>query len=289
MPPTACTPGDAAPPLLLAALALVAPRPRAGGHAVRASSSRKTSRRGCATASSCAPTSTGRRVQGRRPALLQRTPYSKNPEDPRSQYPPPRRGRLRRGRAGHARPLHVRRRGRAARRGRRRLRHGRVGGAAALRGRPRRDVRRQLQRHDAAAGGADASAAPGGALPVGVLRQPLRHGLPGRRVLPRRRPELEPRARPRTRGGARSSRRPTAIARLASRAEERKQLDADWYWQLPLGAMEALQLRRYSPGYFDLLAHPSLRPVLGDVRRRREAPASSRCRPITSPAGTTAC
>ena len=63
----------------------------------------------------------------------------------------------------------------------------------------------------------------------------------------------------------------------------------DWHWQLPLSAMEALQLRRYSPGYFDLLAHPSLRPLLEDVRRRREASASSRCRRITSPAGTTAC
>jgi putative CocE/NonD family hydrolase len=39
--------------------------------------------------------------------------------------------------------------------------------------------------------------------------------------------------------------------------DERKRLTAEWYWQLPLASMEALQLRRYSPGYFDLLAHPS--------------------------------
>jgi uncharacterized protein len=39
--------------------------------------------------------------------------------------------------------------------------------------------------------------------------------------------------------------------------EERNQLRAEWYWQVPLSSMEALQLRRYSPGYFDLLAHPS--------------------------------
>jgi putative CocE/NonD family hydrolase len=39
--------------------------------------------------------------------------------------------------------------------------------------------------------------------------------------------------------------------------EERRQFNAQWYWQLPLASMEALQLRRYSPGYFDLLAHPS--------------------------------
>jgi putative CocE/NonD family hydrolase len=39
--------------------------------------------------------------------------------------------------------------------------------------------------------------------------------------------------------------------------DERKRLNAQWYWQLPLASMEVLQLRRYSPGYFDLLAHPS--------------------------------
>jgi putative CocE/NonD family hydrolase len=39
--------------------------------------------------------------------------------------------------------------------------------------------------------------------------------------------------------------------------DERKQLNEKWYWQLPLTSMEALQVRRYSPGYFDLLAHPS--------------------------------
>jgi predicted acyl esterase len=42
--------------------------------------------------------------------------------------------------------------------------------------------------------------------------------------------------------------------------DERKQLNATWYWQLPLASMEALQVRRYSPGYFDLLAHPSYDP-----------------------------
>ncbi|MEZ5292378.1 MAG: CocE/NonD family hydrolase [Vicinamibacterales bacterium] len=39
--------------------------------------------------------------------------------------------------------------------------------------------------------------------------------------------------------------------------EERKQLNDQWYWQLPLEATEAMQVRRYSPGYFDMLAHPS--------------------------------
>ena len=39
--------------------------------------------------------------------------------------------------------------------------------------------------------------------------------------------------------------------------EERKQLQSEWYPHLPLNTIEALQLRRYSPGYFDLLQHPS--------------------------------
>ena len=39
--------------------------------------------------------------------------------------------------------------------------------------------------------------------------------------------------------------------------EERKQLQSEWYRHLPLNTIEALQLRRYSPGYFDLLQHPS--------------------------------
>jgi len=39
--------------------------------------------------------------------------------------------------------------------------------------------------------------------------------------------------------------------------EERTQLREQWYWHLPLDAIETLQLRRYSPGYWDLLAHPS--------------------------------
>ncbi len=39
--------------------------------------------------------------------------------------------------------------------------------------------------------------------------------------------------------------------------EERKQLQSEWYRHLPLNSIEALQLRRYSPGYFELLQHPS--------------------------------
>lgn len=39
--------------------------------------------------------------------------------------------------------------------------------------------------------------------------------------------------------------------------DERKQLQSEWYRHLPLNTIEALQLRRYSPGYFDLLQHPS--------------------------------
>ena len=39
--------------------------------------------------------------------------------------------------------------------------------------------------------------------------------------------------------------------------DERKQLRSEWYPHLPLNSIEALQLRRYLPGYFDLLQHPS--------------------------------
>jgi putative CocE/NonD family hydrolase len=39
--------------------------------------------------------------------------------------------------------------------------------------------------------------------------------------------------------------------------DERKQLNADWYWRLPLDAMREGEVHKYSPGYFDLLAHPS--------------------------------
>ncbi len=38
---------------------------------------------------------------------------------------------------------------------------------------------------------------------------------------------------------------------------ERKQLQSEWYRHLPLDTIEALQIRRYSPGYFELLQHPS--------------------------------
>jgi len=39
--------------------------------------------------------------------------------------------------------------------------------------------------------------------------------------------------------------------------DERRQLRDDWYWRLPLNAMRVLEVDNYSPGYFDLLAHPS--------------------------------
>ena len=39
--------------------------------------------------------------------------------------------------------------------------------------------------------------------------------------------------------------------------DERRQLRDDWYWRLPLNAMRVLDVDKYSPGYWDLLAHPS--------------------------------
>jgi putative CocE/NonD family hydrolase len=41
-----------------------------------------------------------------------------------------------------------------------------------------------------------------------------------------------------------------------SRAQ-RDTLQREWLWFLPLDGINALDLRRYSPGYFDMLAHPS--------------------------------
>jgi len=40
-------------------------------------------------------------------------------------------------------------------------------------------------------------------------------------------------------------------------APDRRRLREEWMWQLPLNTMEALEVRRFSPGYFDMLAHPS--------------------------------
>jgi len=37
----------------------------------------------------------------------------------------------------------------------------------------------------------------------------------------------------------------------------REMLRNDWMWRLPLRDITALDLRRYAPGYFDMLAHPS--------------------------------
>ncbi len=39
--------------------------------------------------------------------------------------------------------------------------------------------------------------------------------------------------------------------------EQRRQFQDDWIWRLPLNTMSVLDVRRYSPGYFDMLAHPS--------------------------------
>jgi len=39
--------------------------------------------------------------------------------------------------------------------------------------------------------------------------------------------------------------------------DERRQLQAEWYRHLPLNSIDALDLRRFAPGYFDLLQHPS--------------------------------
>jgi predicted acyl esterase len=60
--------------------------------------------------------------------------------------------------------------------------------------------------------------------------------------------------------------------------EERQQLQREWYPHLPLDSIEALQLRRYAPGYFELLSHPTYGPfwTTFDVRAKHaqfEVPA----------------
>ncbi|MEZ5419179.1 MAG: CocE/NonD family hydrolase [Vicinamibacterales bacterium] len=61
--------------------------------------------------------------------------------------------------------------------------------------------------------------------------------------------------------------------------EERKQLNDDWYWQLPLADVKTpIDLHRYAPGYYDLLRHPSYGPfwTTFDVRAKHpqfEVPA----------------
>ena len=166
------------------------------------------------------------RGEGRRPALLQRTPYSKNPGQPTSQY-------------------------------HRFAQAGFVVVVQDTRGRYMSDG--VAVPHDEGADGYDtiewvaqlpyvdgrvgmfggsysatvqllaaphATAASRGALPIRLLRQPLRHGVPGRRVLPGRRPRLEPRpgegrapARAGARGGSRSRDRPHARRAQAARCD----------------------------------------------------------------------
>ena len=46
-------------------------------------------------------------------------------------------------------------------------------------------------------------------------------------------------------------------------AAQRQMLGATWYWHLPLKSMNELDIRRYAPGYFQMLDHPSFGRVLG--------------------------
>ncbi|MEW6320848.1 MAG: CocE/NonD family hydrolase [Acidobacteriota bacterium] len=39
-------------------------------------------------------------------------------------------------------------------------------------------------------------------------------------------------------------------------AEQRRRLRADWLWRLPLKSINELDLRRFAPGYFEMLDHP---------------------------------
>jgi putative CocE/NonD family hydrolase len=51
-------------------------------------------------------------------------------------------------------------------------------------------------------------------------------------------------------------------------AAQRKLLGSTWYWHLPLKSMNELDIRRFSPGYFQMLDHPDFGPFWapGDIR-----------------------
>jgi len=51
-------------------------------------------------------------------------------------------------------------------------------------------------------------------------------------------------------------------------AEQRKMLASTWYWRLPLKSMNELDIRRFAPGYFQMLDHPDFGPFWapGDIR-----------------------
>ena len=212
---------------------------------------------------------------GKRPVLLQRTPYSKNPETPDSQF-------HRLARAGFVVVVqdtrgryNVGRRGRAARRRRRRLRHGGVGGArcptstaasgcSAAATAPRCNCsRRHSSRRTLVALFPSASYASrydmvfqGGAFYLG---DGLSWSLGQAKDVRRRH----------ARAGGESRWRDRADAGRAEAAAERPGTR-----QLPLeldGGAATAPL--FAPGYFELLRHPSYDRFWTHVRRRREAPA----------------
>ena len=72
-------------------------------------------------------------------------------------------------------------------------------------------------------------------------------------------------------------------------AEQRQMLRNTWYWHLPLKSFNELDLRRFAPGYFQMLDHPSMDGFWDPGRHREDATTSSWCRLSTSRAGTTPC
>ena len=57
----------------------------------------------------------------------------------------------------------------------------------------------------------------------------------------------------------RRERQPTADrdGAIGLTAAERQSLANEWLWHVPLNTIDALEVRRVSPGYFEMLAHPS--------------------------------
>ena len=46
-------------------------------------------------------------------------------------------------------------------------------------------------------------------------------------------------------------------AAIGMNEAERRTFAADWLWHLPLKTIDAMELHRFAPGYFEMLAHPS--------------------------------
>ena len=243
----------------------------------------------CGTAWCCGPTSIGRRRPGPYPALLQRTPYSKNDRDAARRFSAiAARGYVvvvqdTRGRYtsdGVAVPHDEADDG-----------YDSVQWAAPLPGvnGQGRDVRRQLSRHHPARGRDPAAAGARRAVSRLVLQPPPRHGVPGRRVLSERRAGVESRSgdgRPPARPDARRRSRRPDRPRLRRRARCFDRPGCGTCRSSRSTSSTSIASRR-ATGRCCRIPTPTRSGRLADIESA--ATISSWCRRFTSPAGTTRC